>query len=75
MTTMNLKTKADARREIEEALADGGSYTILIVSHVLKTVGLRWGYKAANGLIAQYHLKERYGLHKRREDIIPRRKP
>jgi hypothetical protein len=66
--TMKIKTRADARREIEDAIQEDGMYTHNIISCVLRMVATRWGYKDCNKLIDRYELTKRYGIHKRREE-------
>lgn len=60
---MIIKTRADARREIEEALAGYGPYTHNLISCVLKIVAKRWGFRDSNKLVSQYRL-ESLGIQK-----------
>ena len=66
---MKIRTRAEARAEIEEAIESSSLYASHVISCVLRMVATRWGYRDANKLIEDYDLTKKYGIHKRREVI------
>ncbi len=65
---MNIKTRQDAREEIEQAIEDRGPYSHNIISCVLRLIASRWGYKETNDFIDEYDLTRRFGIAKRKEE-------
>lgn len=66
---MKIETRAQARSEILEAITCHGPYSRNLISHALRLVATRFGYRTANRLIEDFDLTKRYGIHKRQERV------
>lgn len=56
------KVLNDARDKIEKALDQEGKYTHNILTLILRETARKVGYDEANLLIAEYDLKDLYGI-------------